>query len=146
MVRTFLKVYGARLLLFVSARTNKRHHHLTTAVPRISGIERMIIISHFSGTAHPGGRVFATLLRGFGIPTDLLKKGSGGRRGGGGGRGGEERGKEGRKGGREGVRERERREGGGRREKERRKREREEEERERGGERERGRWKFEEEK
>jgi hypothetical protein len=31
MVRTFLKVmmilYGARLLLFVSARTNKRHHH-----------------------------------------------------------------------------------------------------------------------
>ncbi len=34
MVRTFLKVYtyGARLLFFVSARTNKRHHnHL---VPR----------------------------------------------------------------------------------------------------------------
>jgi hypothetical protein len=27
MVRTFLKVYGARLLFFVSARTNKRHHH-----------------------------------------------------------------------------------------------------------------------
>jgi len=28
MVRTFLKgIYGARLLIFVSARTNKRHHH-----------------------------------------------------------------------------------------------------------------------
>jgi hypothetical protein len=28
MVRTFLKVYGAWLLFFVSARTNKRHNHL----------------------------------------------------------------------------------------------------------------------
>jgi hypothetical protein len=27
MVRTFLKVYGTWLLFFVSARTNKRHHH-----------------------------------------------------------------------------------------------------------------------
>ena len=27
MVRTFLKVYGDWLLFFVSARTNKRHHH-----------------------------------------------------------------------------------------------------------------------
>jgi hypothetical protein len=27
LVRTFLKVYGARLLFFVSARTNKRPHH-----------------------------------------------------------------------------------------------------------------------
>ena len=27
-VRVFLKVYGAWLLFFVSARTNKRHHHL----------------------------------------------------------------------------------------------------------------------
>jgi hypothetical protein len=27
LVRTFLKVDGARLLFFVSARTNKRHHH-----------------------------------------------------------------------------------------------------------------------
>jgi hypothetical protein len=27
MVRTFLKGYGAWLLLFVSVRTNKRHHH-----------------------------------------------------------------------------------------------------------------------
>ena len=27
MVRTLLKVYGARLPFFVSARTNKRHHH-----------------------------------------------------------------------------------------------------------------------
>jgi len=28
LVRTFLKVYGAWLLFFLSARTNKRHHHL----------------------------------------------------------------------------------------------------------------------
>ena len=28
MVRTFRKVYGTCLLFFVSARTNKRHHHL----------------------------------------------------------------------------------------------------------------------
>jgi hypothetical protein len=27
MVRTFLKVYGAGLLFFVSAGTDKRHHH-----------------------------------------------------------------------------------------------------------------------
>jgi len=34
MVRTFLKVYGACLLFFVSARTNKRHQHKQQAFER----------------------------------------------------------------------------------------------------------------
>ena len=32
MVRTFLKVYGAWLLFFVSARTNERQHHLLAEI------------------------------------------------------------------------------------------------------------------
>ena len=34
MVRTFLKVYGARLPFFASARTNKRHPHHTATLER----------------------------------------------------------------------------------------------------------------
>jgi hypothetical protein len=44
MVRTFLKVYGVRLLFFVSARTNKRHHHEKKPIPTQALRESVLFI------------------------------------------------------------------------------------------------------
>jgi hypothetical protein len=47
MVRTFLKVYGAWRLFFVSARTKKRHHHLTIRLSLESGESLRHVVCYF---------------------------------------------------------------------------------------------------
>ncbi len=60
MVRVFLEVYGARLQLFVSARTIKRHHHRGEegggGVRSGPGAARTILLFHIIGarlSKHP---------------------------------------------------------------------------------------------
>ena len=44
MVRTFLKIYGAWLLFFVSVRTNKRHHHHRLVEYSVNEMERVQVV------------------------------------------------------------------------------------------------------